>query len=223
MSGEARRRDVLRAAGAALALGGATGTSGCLSAVTGSGPIEVTADVASVPDSTLESTGYEEYEVKPLVINREFTVAGLTREVEVTNQLAQYDKAVEVFGERLRASLFVVLSTPAVEIAGQTLNPVGELSTGELARRMLGRYDGIDNLRTEGEETATVLGTETTVGLFTADATIAGGVTTEVRLHVSEAVRAGGDFVVTVGSYPTMLSGEGDHVRTMMRSVTHEG
>ncbi len=156
-------------------------------------------------------------------ITREFTVADQTREVVVTNQVAEYDKAAEILGERIQASLFVALSTPAVEIAEQTFNPVGELSTRELARRMLSQYDGISNLQSDGEETVTVLGTDTTVGLFTADATVTEGVTVEIRLHVSEAVRAGGDFVVTVGAYPTRLSGQADDVRTMMRSVTHDG
>ncbi|WP_277553350.1 DUF6517 family protein [Halobaculum limi] len=223
MSREARRREFLRSATGALALGGLTATSGCLSAITGSGALEFSASVASVPDSTLESTGFQEYRVEPLPVTREFTVAGETREVKVTNQLAQYDKAAELAGERLRAAMFVVLSTPAVEIAGQTLNPVGELSTRELARRMLTRYDGISNLQSDGEETVQVLGTDTTVGLFTADATISEGVTTTVRLHVSEAVQAGGDFVVTIGAYPTLLSGQADDVRTMMGAVTHDG
>lgn len=223
MSREARRREFLRASGAALALGGATATSGCLGAITGSEPVAFSASVASVPQSTLESTGFSEYTVEPLVVTREFTVAGQTREVEVTNQLAQYDKAAEVLGERIRASMFAALSTPAVEIAGQTFNPVAELSTREIARRMLTRYDGISNLREDGEETVSILGTDTTVGLFTADATIAEGVTTEVRIHVSEAVRTGADFVVTVGAHPSLLPGQGDDVRTMMRSVTHDG
>jgi len=224
MSREAHgRRAFIRRTGAALALGGAGATSGCLGVITGSEPAEFSANVASVPDSTLESTGFEEYRVEPMELTREFTVAGQTREVQVTNQLAQYDKAAEVLGERLRASMFVVLSTPAVEIAGQTFNPVGEMSTRELARRMLTQYEGINNLRKAGEETVAVLGTDTTVGLFTADATITDGVTTEVQIHVSEAVRAGGDFVVTVGAYPSLLPGQGDDVRTMMRSVTHDG
>ncbi|MFC6785134.1 DUF6517 family protein [Halobaculum halobium] len=191
--------------------------------MTGSEPAEFSASVASVPDSTLESTGFEEYRVEPMEITREFTVADQTREVVVTNQVAEYDKAAEILGERIQASLFVALSTPAVEIAEQTFNPVGELSTRELARRMLSQYDGISNLQSDGEETVTVLGTDTTVGLFTADATVTEGVTVEIRLHVSEAVRAGGDFVVTVGAYPTRLSGQADDVRTMMRSVTHDG
>ncbi|WP_073310746.1 DUF6517 family protein [Halobaculum gomorrense] len=221
MSREARRRELIRAAGGALALGSATATSGCLGAITGSKPLTFSANVASVPQSTLESTGFSKYKIDPLVLTREFTVAGQTREVEVTNQLAQYDKAAEVLGQRVRASMFVALSTPAVEIAGQTFNPVGELSTRDLARRMLTRYDGISGLQSTGEETVSILGTDTTVGLFTADATIAEGVTTEVTIHVSEAARAGADFVVTVGAYPSLLSGQGDDVRTMMRAVTH--
>lgn len=213
----------MRRTGAALALGGIGATSGCLGVITGSEPAEFSANLASVPDSTLESTGFEEYRVEPLEITREFEAAGQTREVVVTNQLAQYDKAAEVFGERLRASLFVALSTPAVEIAGRTFNPVGDLSTRELAQRMLTRYDDVQNLSQEGEDTVSVLGTDTTVGLFTADATVAQNVTTEVTLHVAEAVRSGPDFVVAVGAYPSMLSDQGDDVRTMLRAVDHDG
>ncbi|PSQ06167.1 hypothetical protein BRC97_07275 [Halobacteriales archaeon QS_6_71_20] len=213
----------MRRTGAALALGGIGATGGCLGVITGSEPAEFSANLASVPDSTLESTGFEEYRVEPLEITREFEVAGQTREVVVTNQLAQYDKAAEVFGERLRASLFVALSTPAVEIAGRTFNPVGDLSTRELAQRMLTRYDDVQNLSQEGEDTVPVLGTDTTVGLFTADATVAQNVTTEVTLHVAEAVRSGPDFVVAVGAYPSMLSDQGDDVRTMLRAVDHDG
>ncbi|MFB9822882.1 DUF6517 family protein [Halobaculum roseum] len=223
MSREVRRREFLRATGGALAAGTAIATSGCLGVITGSEPAEFSASVASVPDATLESTGFEEHRIEPMEITREFTVAGQTREVVVTNQVAQYDKAAEVLGERIRASLFTAFSTPAVDIAGRTLNPIAELSTRELARRMLTQYEGIDDLQSDGEETVEVLGTDTTVGLFTADATIAEGVTTEVRLHVSEAVRAGEDFVVTVGAYPTRLSGQAEDVRAMMRGVTHGG
>ncbi|UIP01089.1 DUF6517 family protein [Halobaculum sp. CBA1158] len=223
MSREARRREFLRATGGALATGSVIATSGCLGVITGSEPAEFSASVASVPESTLESTGFEENRIEPMEITREFTVAGQTREVVVTNQIAEYDKAAEVLGERIQASLFVALSTPAVEVAGRTFNPIAEMGTRELARQLLSQYDGISNLQDDGEETVEVLGTDSTVGLFTADATVAEGITTEVRLHVSEAIRTGEDFVVTVGAYPTQLSGQAEDVRTMMRSVEHDG
>ncbi|MFC7098370.1 DUF6517 family protein [Halobaculum marinum] len=222
MPREARRREFLRAAGGALTLGAASATSGCLGVISGEEPVTLSASPATVPETALAETGYAEYRVEPLEVTREFTVAGETREVVVTNHLAQYDKSATVFGERLRGAVFAALSTPAVELGDRTFNPVGDLRSRELAERLLARYDGFGDLRAAGEETVTVLGTETTVGLFTADATIADGIEVQVTLHVAEAVRAGPDFVVAIGGYPSVLTGQEADVRTMMQSLVHD-
>lgn len=221
MQREARRRTVLRAAGGALALGATGASAGCLGVITGEASLELSATVASVPEPALAETGFEEYRVEPLEVTREFSAAGETREVVVTNRLAQYDKSVTVFGERLRGAVFAALSTPAVEVGERTFNPVGDLSSRELAERLLARYDGIDDLRPGGEETVEILGTDATVGLFTAEATVGGVASVQVTLHVAEAVRAGPDFVVAVGGYPSVLTGQDADVRTMMRALVH--
>lgn len=216
----ARRRGVLRAAGAA-ATGGLAATAGCLGVLTGSEPAEFSASTATVPAATLDGTGYEEYSVGPVEVERTFEVAGQSRTVVVTNQLAEYDKGVAVAGGRYRAATFAVLSTPAVEVLGRTFNPVADLGATDLARRTLGRYEGISDVRRLDSGTATMLGTETTVGVFEADARVADGVTLTIRAHVAEAVRAGADFVVALGAFPALLSGEADAVRTMMGAVEH--
>ena len=214
------RRSFIRAAGA-LGLAGAS--AGCVGVITGSQAAEFSSGTATVPASALEETGYETVGVEALEIDRTVSVAGQERRVIVTNQLAQYDKSVELpTGDSYRGALFAVLATPAVEILGRTMNPVAQLGTGELARRVLSQYEGLGNLREDGTETVTVLGTETEVGRFLTDAEVAAGVTAEVRIHVAEAVRVGDDFVVAVGAYPTILSGEGEAVRTMMRAIEHE-
>lgn len=208
--------------GAAGAVGLAGASAGCIGKITGEEPAEFSAGVATVPAGTLEETGYESLGVEDQEVDETVSVAGQERRVVVTNRLAQYDKAVELpTGDSYRGALFAVLTTPAVEVLGRTMNPVAELGTGELARRALAEFEGFGDLREEGTETATVLGSETEVGLFHTDAEVAAGVTTEVRIHVAQAVRAGEDFVVPVGAYPTMLSGEDDRVRTMMGDVEH--
>lgn len=217
-----RRRGVVRAVGAA-AVGGLAATSGCLDALTGSEPTEISAEPATVPEAALDETGYAEYRVEPMEIERTFEMAGQSRTVVVRNQLAQYDKAVEFAGQRYRAAVFTVLSTPAVEFAGRTFNPVGGMSTADLARRMLGRYEGVTGVRQLDDGTAQVLGTETTVGVFEAETELTEGVTVDTRIHVANAVRAGADFVVPVGAYPALLSGEADAVRTLMGAVEHAG
>ena len=213
------RRSFLRAVGA---LGIAGASAGCVGVITGSEPAEFSSGTSTVPSSALEETGYELVGVEPLEIDETFSVAGQERRVKVTNQLAQYDRSIDLpTGDSYQGALFAVLTTPAIEVLGRTMNPVAELGTGELARRLLAEYEGFGNLREEGTETVTVLGTETEVGLFRTDAEIAAGVTTEVRIHVAEAVRAGEDFVIAVGAYPTLASGEADSVRTMMQAIRH--
>lgn len=213
------RRTFLRAAGA-VGLAGAS--AGCIGVITGEKPAEFSSGVATVPSATLEETGYESLGVEDHEVDETFSVAGQERRVLVTNRLAQYDKAVELpTGDRHQGALFAVLTTPAVEVLGRTMNPVAGLGAGELARRALAEFEGFGDLREDGTETATVLGSETEVGLFLTDAEVTSGVTAEVRIHVAEAVRAGEDFVVPVGAYPTMLSGEGDDIRRMMGDVEH--
>jgi len=108
--------------------GALAGLAGCtaLDVATGE-PAEFTAGTATVADAALDESGYELNEVTENTQTREFDVAGSTREVRVTSTIAEYDKAVELFGERYQAAVFAVLTTPRVEVLGQAFNPVGEL------------------------------------------------------------------------------------------------
>lgn len=215
-----RRRQVLRGVGA-LGAGGIAATSGCLGVLTGSEAAEFSSGTAMVPQSTLDSTGFEEYKIEAVEVERDFSAAGQTRTVVVTNRLSQYDRAVDIPGNgRYRASLFTAFATPAVEILGQTFNPVEDMSTAEIARRALSRFESIEDLEQTGTETMSVLGSDVEVGLFKANVTISEGVSAETVLHVSEAVRVGADFVVCVGAYPKLLD-QGDAIRTLFRSVEH--
>ncbi|WP_313691353.1 DUF6517 family protein [Halorarum halobium] len=214
------RRTVLRTAGM---IGVASASAGCLGVLTGSQPAEFASGTATVSGSALEETGYESVGVESLEVDRTISVAGQERRVIVTNRLAQYDKSVDLpTGDSYRGALFALLATPAVEVLGRSVNPVAELGTGELARRVLSQYEGFGSLDEEGTETVSILGTDTEVGLFLTEAEVTSDVTTEVRIHVAEAVRVEDDFVVAVGAYPTLMSEEGDAVGTLMESVEHE-
>ncbi len=204
-------------------IGVASASAGCLGVLTGSQPAEFASGTATVSGSALEETGYESVGVESLEVDRTISVAGQERRVIVTNRLAQYDKSVDLpTGDSYRGALFALLATPAVEVLGRSVNPVAELGTGELARRVLSQYEGFGSLDEEGTETVSILGTDTEVGLFLTEAEVTSDVTTEVRIHVAEAVRVEDDFVVAVGAYPTLMSEEGDAVGTLMESVEHE-
>lgn len=117
------RRRALAAVGG-VALGGLAGCT-ALDVATG-GPAEFAAGTATVSDETLAETGYERNEVTDQTVSREFEVGGQTREVRVTNTVAEYDKAVELFGERYRAAVFAAVATPQVEVLGQAFNPIAD-------------------------------------------------------------------------------------------------
>jgi len=123
---------------------GLAGLAGCtaLDVATGGEPAEFAAGTATVADDTLSETGYELNEVSDQTVSREFEVAGQTREARVTNTIAEYDKAVEVLGERYQAAVFAALTTPQVEVLGQSFNPIDDLSPDERAELIADRYEG---------------------------------------------------------------------------------
>jgi hypothetical protein len=218
-AGRTRRR-VLLGAGAGVA----ASLAGCLDVVTGSEPLTFSARAATVAESTLSETDYSHRETRRPVAERTFEAAGQSRTVEVTNVVASYEKGVEIptVGS-VRAAVFAALSTPKVEILGRSFNPVADMTTEEIARRVQRRYDTVRDLRERGTFSIDVLGETTTVTRFAGTAALTSrGLEVDVTLLVSEPVPADGDFVVCFGAYPQLLD-ERDAQETLMRGVEHDG
>lgn len=198
-------------------------SSGCVGVLTGNEPLTFEASPVSVSSTALADAGYEEVRSTTQEMNREVSAAGQTRDVVVTNQVTEYARTVDAgplgSGEFAR---FVVVSTPAVDVLGQTFNPVGEMSNRELAELAQDQYQGLENLQSAGERRVSVLGTQATVSRFTADATVQGtDQSVELTLHVTR-IRDGGDFIVVIAAHPTLLPGEADRVDTMLGGVQHD-
>ena len=214
-----RRRAL--AAGGAVALAGLAGCT-AYDVVSGDEPAEFAAGTATVADATLSESGYELNEVTDETLAREVEVAGQTREVRVTNTVAEYDKAVELFGQRYQAAVFAAVTTPQIEVLGRALNPIAEMGTRERAEIILSRYENVGDLERGSEYSTTVLDAEADVVVYTADAEIEGtGASTELELHIGEPVAAGDDFVLPLAAYPTTFS-DGENVRQMMNGIEHE-
>jgi len=214
------RRDALGLAGAV----GLAGLAGCtaLDVATGDGPVEFAAGTATVTDATLSETGYELNDVSEETLSREVEAGGQTREVRVTNRIAEYDKAVELFDERYQAAVFAALATPRVEVLGRAFNPIADLGPDERADLIADRYEGVSDLERGSEYTTGVLGTDADVVVYSADGEIEEtGVSVELEFHVAEAVEAGGDYVVPLAAYPKSF-GDGENVRSMMNGIEHE-
>ena len=104
-------------------------TSGCIGFLTGSEPLEFSAEPAAVSGSAAADAGYEYNSTRDLAVNRSFEAGGQERRVVATNYIADYTKSMDLgpLGEA-EVGVFNVVATPAVAIAGQTLNPIGSYS-----------------------------------------------------------------------------------------------
>lgn len=198
-------------------------SAGCVGVLTGSEPLLVEASSVSVSSTAQGDAGYEEVRTTTQELTREVSAAGQTREVVVTNHVAEYARSIDAgplgSGELAR---FVVVSTPAVEVLGQTFNPVGEMSNRELAELAQDQYQDLENLESAGERRVSVLGTQATVSRFTADATLQGtGQSVELTLHVTR-IRDGGDFIVVIAAHPTLLPDEAERVDAMLGGIQHD-
>lgn len=218
------RRRFLAAAGTALS----GSLAGCVGFILGNDALEVSASKATVGQSALDDTGYEENAVEEVEIERTFEVGGQERTVVASNWQAEYDRAVELEGfDRFRGALFVAFSTPQVEIdiADKTLNPVGDKSHRELVTLVQDSYEGLESVTGVGEYTASLLGSQATVGEYEGEATFAGtGQTVDLAVHVTNPIEHGDDFVVCVAAYPDyppLTDGEADNVETLFGGVEH--
>jgi hypothetical protein len=215
------RRGLLVGAGAASL----AGLAGCADLdagfITGEEPAEFVATPATVAEAAVDDAGYELHRVEETVVTREFEAAGQSREVEVTNATAEYDRAVELLGERRQAAVFTVLTTPQVDVLGRTFNPVDDMERDDLAELVQERYDSVEDVEHESEYDTELLGEDVDVGRYSADGRIAGTeVTVDLVLHVTDPVDSGDDFVVGFGAYPELVD-DGDAVRRLLAGVEH--
>lgn len=188
-----------------------------------SGPVTFSADEATVSDQALSQTDYKEVSVNQSVITRDFSAAGQSKEVEVTNWIAQYDRSIDLgpLGSK-RAAVFSAVATPQVKVLGQgPFNPVADYSNERLVMMLQQNYESIDDIQHQSNYTATMLGHETTVGTFSAQAKLQGGQSMDVYVHVTK-VQDGDDYVVAVAVYPQQLDDrESQRVQTLLGGVQH--
>lgn len=211
-----RQRQVL----AVVVAGLLVATAGC-NVILGDDPVEFTAAAATVDDPTLEATGYEEVRVDEQLVVRNFSAAGQSRQANVTNVLAQYERQVDlgVLGER-RAAVAVAFSSPQVSVLGESFNPIEDLTTREILQRLESQYEGVDVGQQVGARNVTSLGEDRVLRKFEGTATL-DGQQVDVYVHATAAFAHEGDFVVFVGIYPQALDGEEDRVVDLFGNLTH--
>lgn len=197
-----------------LALSALLLTSGCLGSLSG-GPTTFEAAPADVDDAAATETGFEKNGTRERVATREFG----PETVRVVSKVTTYEKSLTIplLGSA-RLGVFSVVSTPAVEVAGQTFNPVGEYSNDRLVKFVTDRFGSLSDVERVSSRQVLVTGTETTVTKYAATTTVQGQ-EIDVFLHVTK-VRDGEDFLVGVGVYPQALDQQ-EEILTLLRAVEH--
>ena len=138
-------------------------SSGCIGFLTGSSALTFAANDVRVSERALEDTDYEEPRDTESNVTRTFSGAGETRNVTVTNQVAEYQRSVNLVEDAQPLARATVIASPEVGVAGQTFNPLGDLSDRELAQRLQQQYDTGENVQFQSNRTETVLSEEMTV------------------------------------------------------------
>lgn len=185
------------------------------------GPVTFEANKSTVTEQARSDAGYTEARVEQDTITKTYSAAGQEKQVEVTNWIAEYKKQVSVgpleTGELAR---FTVLSTPQVSVLGQTFNPVADMSNAKLARMLQQEYSGISNVQPADNRSTTLLGEQTTVSRFTAEAETSAGQSTDVYIEIAK-VTDGDDIVVALAVYPQQLDRQQAGVERMYQGVQH--
>ena len=207
---------------AGTATAGVLALSGCLSSTLNT-VTSLASTPASVEQSVLDDTGYQLVGVDEIETEEDVEAAGLSDTIVVTSHLTEYEKSVglEGFAEQATA-MFSVLSTPKIEIAGRTFNPVADMSSEELVELIADNYDEIDDLEQQADESLTVLDQSVTKTQFVAEASL-DGMPIDLNIHVSEAVERGDDLLVAIGVYPRVLqSEEAPNIRELTEAVSDD-
>lgn len=203
----------------AVALAALVTTTGCLGIL--GGPVEFSASKATVSDDALEQTGYQEVSVEQSEVNREFSAAGQSKNVTVTNWVAMYERTVSIpaLGEK-RAAVFSAFASPEVSVVGQTFNPIADYSNRKLAKLAQEQYSSLSVGDSVGTRSVTVLNESAEVTKFEGTATLDGGQSVDVYIHVTK-VKHDGDFVVALAIYPQQLDGEQEKVDALLANLEH--
>lgn len=200
--------ELTRRAVGTLTVAGIAGLAGC------SGSTSFSAEFA-VTDTG--DTGYERTGQREPTMTRTF--AG--QDVNITNTVTEYRKEIDLgpLGSS-DVGVFAAFTSPQVKVAGQTFNPISDMSNEELAQRFQQRFDGMSDVSRESEEEVDVLGSTRTVTKLSATVTVDGN---EVPVFLLVAnFNHESDVVVPIGIFPQEREDEeGPNIRQLMANLTH--
>lgn len=163
-------------------------------------------------------TGYEQTGQRQPEMTRTF--AG--QDVTVTNTVTEYRKDISLpfLGGSSDIGVFAAFTSPQVEVAGQTFNPISNMSSKDLAQRFQERFDNMNDLRRESEEEVRSLGSARTVTKFSATVRVDGN-DVPVFLLIAN-FNHEGDVIVPMGIFPQEREDEeGPNIRQLITDLSH--
>lgn len=209
---------------AALGTAGFAGTAGCLDFVLGD-ELAFAASPARVRPATADAAGYRRVGTAENTIEQTVEAGGESRDIVATNVRVEYAKGVSTGSldveEDVRAALFVAVTTPQVRVLDRSFNPLQHLSARQVVGAVQGRYDAFQTLSHREDADVRVGNRETARSAFRTTARLADQ-RVDARLHVTEFVELGDDFLLTLGLYPAFVD-EKANVTSLMEAVERGG
>lgn len=188
-------------------------TAGCLGMITGD-TVEQTSEPVYVSNDTLDETGYEHETTKNITIEESISVGeGDTREVHLENYQSTYVKTDGMVGEE---AMLVAYTSPVVDVAGYSLNPLNQMDNERMLELVVSQQDRSASLESVGETTVTALGEERTVTEFNGTTTVDGR-EAHLSVHMAE-FKHEGDHVIVAGIYPEEID-ESEEILTLIENL----
>jgi len=187
--------------------------SGC-SVITGDGASYVSENV-NIDETVVSDTNYTLERVEWQNRSRDVEIAGEQRTINVSTQVKAY-----TWGESQGA--FAILATPTVDVAGQKMNPVADMSNEELIRQLESGFEGqgeIENLDQTDEYTVDAVNDTRTVTVFSATA-IRDGTERQILIHVLK-FTDGSDIVVGAAVHADGATEVRGDTETMFAGIAH--
>jgi hypothetical protein len=114
----------------------------------------------------------------------------------------------------------MALSSPEIDVAGQTLNPLSGVDERDIVQRFDTGYEGLNVGQQVDNRSVRALGENRSVEKFEGSATF-GGAELDVYVHATT-FQHGDDFVTAVAIYPQAVEGEEQRVLTMIEGLEHD-
>lgn len=187
--------------------------SGC-SAVT-SGETEYVAEEVTVSSTTVSDSQFTLERSEWRNRSRDVDVAGQERTINVSTRVEAYRGSED-------RSAFALLATPGISVAGQSMNPIADMSEAEIVERLergLDEEGDLEDLEEERTYTVTAAGGERTVTEFSATARRSDE-SADVVIHVTK-FEDGDDVVVGAGVHAAGDDDARGDIETMLGGIEH--